>query len=146
MGYVDEKSPFYEVSEEIIDLFKGVLEQKSIPMDLKMKFQGNTKLKSFIKIKKISDEYAHLLEADLLVQVNEDFYYKLDKIAQEILVEEEIDKIIVNIDTGKIKLVKYDFVTFKSMFQKHGPEEVLRAKSLEVLTQEQKEDKESEEK
>lgn len=144
MAYADEKSPFYEVSEELVEMFKEVLESKSIPMDLKMKFQGNSKLKEFIKLKKISDEYAHLLEADILVQFNEDYFYKLDEQAQRILIEEEMDKIVVNLDSGKIKLLKHDFTTFKSMIEKHGAKEVLRAKGLEVLVKEQKEDQEKE--
>jgi hypothetical protein len=144
MGFVDEKSPFYEASEDVVELFKKVLDLKSLPFDVKLKFAGNTKQKTFMKVTKIPDQYAWLLDADVLVSINEDFFYKLDEPAQKILIEEEIDKIYVNMDTGKLKMMKPDFVSFSGLIDKYGAEEVMRAKGLETLTNQQKEDSDTE--
>jgi hypothetical protein len=109
-----------------------------------LKFAGNTKQKTFMKVTKIPDQYAWLLDADVLVSINEDFFYKLDEPAQKILIEEEIDKIYVNMDTGKLKMMKPDFVSFSGLIDKYGAEEVMRAKGLETLTNQQKEDSDTE--
>lgn len=144
MAFVDEKSPYYEVSEDVIDLFKKTLDEKSLPFDVKLKFQGNSKQKYFVEISKIPEKFAWLLDADVLVSFNEDFFYKIDELAQKILIEEEIDKIYVNADTGKLKMLQPDFVSFSGLINKYGPDEVMRAKGLESLTQQQKEDADSE--
>jgi len=144
MAFVEEKSPFYEASEDVVQLFKKILDDKSLPFDVKLKFEGNSKQKVFIEVSKIPDKFAWLLDADVLVSINEDFFYKLDEIAQKILIEEEIDKIYVNMDSGKLKMIKPDFVSFSGLMKKYGSEEVMRAKGLEDLTQQQKEDADSE--
>lgn len=144
MAFVEEKSPFYEASEDVTDLFKQILDEKSLPFDVKLKFQGNSKQKAFIEVSKIPDKYAWLLESDVLVSINEDFFYKLDEIAQKILIEEEIDKIYVNMDNGKLKMLRPDFISFSGLMKKYGSDEVMRAKGLEDATQKQKEDADSE--
>jgi hypothetical protein len=62
-----------------------------------------------------------------------------------ILFEQEIDKININLDSGKIKLVKTDLNTFSSLVNKYGVEKVARANKVEELYQEQKKDAQDEE-
>jgi hypothetical protein len=57
-----------------------------------------------------------------------------------ILMEQEIDKININIETGKIKLVKTDLNTFSSLVNKYGVEKVARANKVEEIYNEQKKD------
>lgn len=144
MSLAESNNNFYDLSEDMIDLFNKILEEKSLPFDIKIKFQGNSKQKVFVKLAKISDQYAHLLDADLLVSMNEDFFYKLDASAQQILIEEELDRVVVNMDTGKLKLIKLDFTTSTGMIMKHGADEIMRSKGLENLTQQQKADSDRE--
>ena len=54
--------------------------------------------------------------------------------------EQEIDKININIETGKIKFVKTDLNTFSAIVNKYGVEKVARANKVEELYQEQKKD------
>jgi hypothetical protein len=63
-----------------------------------------------------------------------------DEESVEILIEQEIDKISVNIDTGKIKMVKPDLSTFSSLINKYGIEKIAKANKVEELYAEQKQD------
>ena len=65
-----------------------------------------------------------------------------DEESVEILIEQEIDKISVNIDSGKIKMVKPDLNTFSSLINKYGIEKIARANKVEELYSEQKNDTE----
>ena len=65
-----------------------------------------------------------------------------DEESVQILIEQELDKISVNIDTGKIKLVKPDLNTFSSLINKYGIEKIARANKVEELYSEQKQDQE----
>jgi hypothetical protein len=60
----------------------------------------------------------------------------------QILMEQEIDKISVNMDTGKIKMIKPDLTTFSGLINKYGIEKVAKANKVEELYAEQKQDAE----
>ena len=74
--------------------------------------------------------------------MNEDLMNVFDEESIEILIEQEIDKISVNLDTGKIKMIKPDLTTFSSLINKYGIEKIARANKVEELYAEQKQDAE----
>jgi len=139
MGFVDEKSKYYETSDDVNELFTEVLKSISLPFDIKWKTIGNSKQKKFLQISKLSDVNAFLLEADVLVSFNEDFMYKLDDEARQILIEEELDKVYVNADNGKVKMLRPDCVTFTGLIEKFTYPKVQRAKKLQIEILESKE-------
>ena len=57
----------------------------------------------------------------------------------------KISIININIDSGKVKLVKTDLNTFSSLVNKYGVEKVARANKVEELYQEQQKDAKDEE-
>ena len=57
-----------------------------------------------------------------------------------ILVEQEIDKINMDLKSGKIKMVKPDLETFSSLITKYGVEKVAKANQVEELYQQQVKD------
>jgi hypothetical protein len=65
-----------------------------------------------------------------------------DEESIQILMEQEIDKISVNMDSGKIKMVKPDLNTFSGLINKYGIEKVAKANKVEELYAEQKQDAE----
>ena len=140
---------FYEVSEDTINDFFEVFDKKSFPIKIDFQFLGHRKQKGLIKISKISDQYAAILAIELgsprelLVTINEDLMDAFDEESRTILIEQEIDKINMNVESGKIKLVKTDLNTFASLVNKYGVEKVSRANSVETLLIEQKEDQEN---
>ena len=139
---------FYQVSEDTINDFFEVFDKKSFPIKIDFQFLGHRKQKGLIKISKISDQYSAILAIELgsprelLVTINEDLMDAFDEESRTILIEQEIDKINMNVESGKIKLVKTDLNTFASLVNKYGVEKVSRANQVESLFIEQKEDSE----
>jgi hypothetical protein len=133
-------SKFYNLSEDTIQTFKTVFQKKSFPFNIGFQFIGSESQKNLIKINKISDQFSFILEKELLISINEDLMMVFDEESVEILIEQEIDKISVNIDTGKIKMVKPDLSTFSSLINKYGIEKIAKANKVEELYAEQKQD------
>lgn len=136
---------FYQLSEDTIETFYGIFNKKTFPVSIKFQFLGDEKQKDLIKIKLISPNYSFITQKDLLVTINEDTLAAFDDESVTILFEQEIDKINMNIETGKIKLVKTDLNTFSSLVNKYGVEKVARANKVEELYKEQQKDAEQDE-
>lgn len=134
---------FVEISDEVKEHFNDVYLKKSFPFKIGFKFICDTKLKQMIKVQKLSDMYQFLIEKEILVLVNEDLYDRMDEESQNILFEQELDKIAINSESGKITMNKPDLVTFSPIMQKYGHEAVMRANQVETLASEQSEDLES---
>ena len=131
---------FYEISEDSISKFYDVFNKKAFPVGVKFQFIGCEKQKELIKISKISDQYSFILQKEILIAINEDLMSVFDEESITILIEQEIDKININLDSGKIKLVKTDLNTFSSLVNKYGVEKVAKANKVEELYHEQKKD------
>jgi hypothetical protein len=136
---------FYEVSEDTISTFFEIFNKKSFPVSIGFQFIGNEKQKELIKVSKIADQYAFLVKKEILVSINDDLMSVFDDESITILMEQEIDKININIETGKIKLVKTDLNTFSAIVNKYGVDKVTRANKVEELYQEQKKDAKTDE-
>jgi hypothetical protein len=141
----EAKETYYEVDSSTEELFLEVFNKKSFPVNVRFLFQGNSKQKQLIKVTKIPDQYAFSLCKELLISINEDLLNVFDNESITILVEQEIDKININMESGKIKLVGTDLNTFSSIVNKWGVEKVARANKVEELYHEQKIDAKSDE-
>lgn len=133
-------SKFYDVSSDTQDTFFKVFNKKTFPLSIKFQFVGAEKQKSLIKISKLPDQYSFLLDKELLIQVNEDLISVFDEESVTILIEQEIDKISVDTQSGKIKLIKPDLTTFSSLISKYGVDKVAKANQIEELYQQQVKD------
>lgn len=131
---------FSEISEDTINDFYKVFNKKSFPISVKFQFIGDSKQKNLIKISKIADDISFVLQKELKVTINEDLMNVFEEESITILFEQEIDKININLDSGKIKLVKTDLNTFSSLVNKYGVEKVARANKVEELYAEQQKD------
>jgi hypothetical protein len=131
---------FYEVSEDTIEEFMEIFNKKTFPTRIEFLFIGNSKQKDLIKITKIPDDYSFELKKELKVTINEDLMIAFDDESRVILIEQELDKVSMHSETGKIKLVKSDLNTFSSLVNKYGIEKVARANKVEELYQQQKAD------
>lgn len=141
----DEEEKFYDLGDDTIDLFRSILEEKSIPFNIKTIFVGSVKLKKLIEIKKLSDIHSFLLSgAEMLVTINEDLLARMDDESISIQFEEAINGIEVNISSGKIKISKPRLTISPAMIKKHGIEKILRAHNLQDEIQSQKKDLEEE--
>lgn len=133
-------SKFYEVSDDTEKVFFNVFNKKSFPVSVKFQFVGSESQKSLIKISKINDQFSFLLEKELLVSINEDLLNVFDDESITILVEQEIDKISIDTQSGKIKMIKPDLTTFSSLITKYGVDKVAKANQVEELYQQQTKD------
>lgn len=131
---------FYDLSQDTIDDFYNIFNQKSFPISLNYQFIGDSKQKTLIKITKVADDYSFILQKELKVSINEDLLTAYDQESITILFEQEIDKININLDSGKVKLLKTDLNTFSSLVNKYGVEKVARANKVEELYQDQQND------
>lgn len=136
---------FYEISEDTTGKFFEIFNKKSFPLSIKFQFIGDEKQKELIKVSLINPKFSFLLEKEILISVNEDIMNAFDDESVTILMEQEIDKIYINIETGKMKLIKTDLNTFSSLVNKYGVEKVARANKVEELYQDQKRDARDEE-
>jgi hypothetical protein len=136
----ESKEIYYDLDSSTEDLFMEIFNKKSFPMNIKFLFQGNSKQKQLVKVSKISDQYAFALGKELLISVNEDLLNVFDDDSITILIEQEIDKININMESGKIKLVSTDLNTFSSIVNKWGVEKVARANKVEELYVDQQKD------
>ena len=134
----------YKLSDDTIDDFKKVIMKKAFPVNLDILFLGSSSQKGLIKVAKIPENYEFILEKNILVTINEELYDAYDEICREILFEQEIDRISINVESGKVKFIKPDLSTFSGIVKKYGVEEVSSANQVDLLSTEQKEDKESE--
>ena len=141
----ESKETYYDVDSTTEELFIDIFNRKSFPMNIKFLFQGNSKQKQLLKVSKISDQYAFALGKELLISFNEDLLNVFDDDSITILIEQEIDKININMESGKIKLVGTDLNTFSSIVNKWGVEKVARANKVEELFVEQQKDSKSDE-
>jgi hypothetical protein len=131
---------FYELSEDTISKFFEVFNKKTFPVSIKFQFEGDEKQKELIKISVVPPKFQFIIGKDILISINEDILNVFDDESVTILLEQEIDKINMNIETGKIKLGKTDLNTFSSLVNKYGVDKVARANKVEELYKEQQKD------
>ena len=135
-------SKFYFLSEDTIDTFMKVYNKKAFSINVNFEFVGSETQKSLIKISKLADQFSFILSKDVLDSINEDLMNVFDDESVEILIEQEIDKITTNIETGKVRLVKPDLTTFSGLINKYGIEKIAKANKVEELYSQQKQDQE----
>ena len=135
---------FSEISEDTIKTFMEVFNKKSFPLPIKFQFINDSKSKKLVNIVKLPEDIAFILDKDLKVSINEDLLEVYDEESISILIDQEIDKVNYNLDSGKIKIVKPDLNTFSSILNKYGVEKVTKANQVEELYDKQKKDNKNE--
>ena len=140
------KEQFHELAEYIVEYFDDLKKNLSIPVDVKYVYQADDKQKTLIKIIKVVDRYSILLNADLLVSFNEDYFDQFDDEAKNILIDQELALIQVDYDKGTFKIRRPDLITSSGVIKRYGVEAVERANQVRDLLSQQIEDKESEKK
>jgi hypothetical protein len=132
---------YEELSDDVKNRFMEIYESKSFPIKIAFKFVDDSKLKQVIKIQKLPEIYQFLLEKEVIVYFNEALYDKMDSDdLVQILIEQELDKLSINIDSGKIKMNKSDLITSAGLINKYGSGAVMRANQIDIMSNEQSED------
>ena len=129
---------FYELDQEIIDYFKELERDFAFALNIDYIFQANTKQKQLITVKKVSDNFAILLKAEIIVTVNEHYFNVMDDSIRKVLFEQEIDKIHPNLEKGTLKIVQPSLRTSAGIVKKFSYESVERANEVQRLLAENK--------
>ena len=127
---------YSEVGDDTKKFFNDLLKSMNTTYSLNYVLLNNSKLKAAVKVQKVSDIYQYISNSDIIVSFNENIFDVLDDTAKSILLKQEIDRIHVDLDSGKIKLVKPDVVTFSGIIKKYGLDKVARANQLNELMKE----------
>ncbi len=142
-----EAQRHFDLGEDTLERLNGlIIKFVNSPVRLDYAFIGDNKLKKLIKVSKINDIYHHITKKQVLVTINESLWDLLsheDEII-ELLVREEFNTLVINAESGKVKIEKPSFNTSNSIIEKYTFESVKRAKDIERLTLAQTEDKENE--
>jgi len=138
---MDKMDKFQELDETTKETFMRVFEKKAFPMAMRFQFIGNVKQKELVKLTKLPDHYAFILDKELMVSFNENLLDAFDDDESvDILIETELDKITIDPKSGKIKLVKPDLTTFAGIINNYGIESVARANQISDLYDQQQKD------
>ena len=139
------KEQYENLSDEIIESFNKIEKTLAMPMDVKFIFVANEKQKKLIKISKISDTYSYLLNADLLVVFNEDYFNNFDEQTRLILIEQELDKVSFDLEKGTISIKEPEINTSSGIIEKFTLKLVENAIKLQREYEKQKKDKKQQE-
>ncbi len=140
------RNKFEDISQDTQDFFDNLISKISLPYDLRYLLIHADRQKQIVKLHKLNEMMSFVTKYDVIVSFNENLFDVIeDETIKEILILQEIDKITVNIETGKITFVKPDVITFSGLINKYGMDAVARANQLDSLTTEQMQDKLTEE-
>jgi hypothetical protein len=134
---------YTDLEDDIIEFFNKRLENFSFPIDIKYQFQTNLKLKQLIKMVKIPDQYSVILNKEILIQVNPNYFDSFSTDEDDInaiLIDQCIDLLNVNMDDGSIKIGKTNFHASTGIIDKFSYSKVQKAIEMERLYEEQKND------
>jgi len=129
---------YFELDQDIIDFFKDLEKDFAFALDINYLFQTNTKQKHLITVKKVPDNFAVLLNSEIIVTVNENYFNLMDDSIRRILFEQEIDKIVPNLEKGTLKIVQPSLKTTAGIVKKFTYESVERANETQRLLAENK--------
>lgn len=135
---------YYDLDQDIIDQVENRIKEFAFAMDLKFIYQTNNKLKQLIQVKKLPDNYAVLLSAEIMIVVNDDYFDKVDEDIQTILIDQELDKIEMNFQKETFKITQPGLKTSFGIVEKFSYERVERAIEAVRLLNENKADKDGE--
>ena len=138
------KEDYNELDTEIVSYIKDVEKEFNLPIDISFLFVSNNKQKHLIKFTKIPDVYANdaALNNDIVVVVNEDYFYNFDDVSKKVLVEKEFDRISFNFEKGTFKMTNPKISVNSGFVEKHSWEKVSNAIKLEEEFENQRRDNE----
>lgn len=137
---------YYDLSEDTIrEVNDFISEYVTTPVRIDYAFIGDNKQKSMIIIKKVSDVNKHLMKKDVVISINEDLYSMIsDDESVKVLLSEAFAGLMVNAESGKIKIEKPNFITTEGVIKEFQLETVKRAKDIEKAALSTMKDKEKE--
>jgi hypothetical protein len=137
-----------KTSEDVISYFEKIESNFTHPFNINYVFLTNDKSKKLIKVSKIPKPYEFILDAQILVTFNENFFENFEDQTKTILIEQELDKIECDALKDEIKINNNSLInTSSGIIEKFTLDLVKNANRLEreylaQLKEKEKENKE----
>jgi nitrogen regulatory protein PII len=119
---------YSEISEDNQTIFDNVLETTTIPKWVVFKLLGKSSQKDLYVTKKVTDLYKSLTDVDVVIVLNEEIFDQLPEDMKKIALEEALAAVIVDTNTDKLMIEKFNFTTFTGLLAKYGHEEMIKFK------------------
>jgi hypothetical protein len=116
-------SKFHELFPDLQELFTEAIKKIDSFNNIKIKIIANDALKEITKVSKANDLTNYLTDEDVIIQVHEGIFEKLDEKQQAYVIDETLARIYVDLESGKIKMIQPDFTGFSLIMLKYGNEE-----------------------
>jgi hypothetical protein len=116
-------SKFHELFPDLQELFTEAIKKIDSFNNIKIKIIANDALKEITKVSKANDLTNYLTDEDVIIQVHEGIFEKLDEKQQAYVIDETLARIYVDLESGKIKRIQPDFTGFSLIMLKYGNEE-----------------------
>lgn len=117
---------YLDCTDEIINLFDDVKNDKNIPAWLTFKLlTNNDQKKEAVKIVKNNELTETLSSYNFCLIINETIFDQLPDDMQKLLIVEALSGVVVS-ESEAISLEKPDFNTYRGVLEVHGHEEIIK--------------------
>jgi len=125
-------SKFHELFDDQKELFVNAISKIDNFREITIEIIGNNSLKELYKVSKANELTNYLSECgvDVIIQLNEEIFEKLEEQAQNYIIDEALAMIYFDDETGRVKIIQHDFSGFSLVMLKYGIEESVKTAEL----------------
>ena len=132
-------SKFQEVYEETKEVFKTHINNSGIPGFINIKILSNESLKDcFGQVTKSQDIIKFMTDYDVIIQINEPIFDKLENEQKEYVVKDLLARIVYEMEKDKLTIVQPDVTTFSGVLRQYDIDHYMAIKESIVTLLEQK--------
>jgi len=129
---------FEEVYQETLDEFNTHIAQSNIPGFINIKILSNNTIKDFGSVTKAQDIVKFLIDYDVIIQINEPIFDKLENEQKEYVIKDLLARIVYEMDKDKLTIVQPDVTTFSGVLRQYDIDHYMSIKESIVTLLEQK--------
>jgi hypothetical protein len=123
-------SKFKELFPDLQELFTNEIKKIDSFNGIRIKIIGNDSLKEITKVSKANPLTNYLTDEDVIIEVHETIFEKLDTRQQQYVIDETLARIYVDLESDKIKMIQPDFCGFSLVMLKYGNEESINTAQI----------------
>ena len=129
---------FEEGYQETLDEFQTQIRQSNIPEFINIKILSNNTIKDFGTVTKAQDIVKFMTDYDVIIQINEPIFDKLENEQKEYVVKDLLARIVYELDKDKLTISQPDVTTFSGVLRQYSIDHYMSIKESIVTLLEQK--------
>ena len=129
---------FEEVYQETLDEFKTHIDNSNIPGFVNIKILSNNTIKDFGSVTKSQDIIKFMTDYDVIIQINEPIFDKLQNDQKEYVVKDLLARIVYEMEKDKLTIVQPDVTTFSGVLRQYDIDHYMAIKESIITLLEQK--------